>query len=101
MAARHRSRLLPQVPTFEEAGVKGFVVDTWYGLLAPAGINDAAYRLLEKEAKSFASRHEVRERLEAAGLEPNAVCGDNFAQQIATEIANNTQVAQRLNLKAD
>ena len=37
VASRQRSALLPDVPTFEEAGVKGFVVDTWYGLLAPAG----------------------------------------------------------------
>jgi tripartite-type tricarboxylate transporter receptor subunit TctC len=37
VAARQRSVLLPQVPTFDEAGVKGFVVDTWYGLMAPAG----------------------------------------------------------------
>jgi tripartite-type tricarboxylate transporter receptor subunit TctC len=37
VASRERSALLPQVPTFDEAGVKGFVVDTWYALLAPAG----------------------------------------------------------------
>lgn len=101
VASRQRSPLLPQVPTFEEAGVKEFVVDTWYGLLAPAGIHDAAYRVLEKEARSFGARQDVRERLEAAGMEPHTICGDAFARQIAREITQNIQVAQRLNLKAE
>ena len=37
VAAPRRSALLPQVPTFEESGVKGYSADAWYGLLAPAG----------------------------------------------------------------
>lgn len=37
VAARQRLPALPEVPTFEEAGVKGFTTDSWYGLVAPAG----------------------------------------------------------------
>ncbi len=37
VAARQRLPALPDVPTFEEAGVKGFYTDSWYGLVAPAG----------------------------------------------------------------
>ncbi len=101
VASRQRSRLLPQVPTFEEAGLKGFVVDTWYGLLAPAGIDNAAYRALEREAQAFAGTQENRERLEAAGLEAHTVCGDAFAKQISAEIVKNAKLAQQLNLKAE
>ncbi|KQP13261.1 tripartite tricarboxylate transporter substrate binding protein [Pseudorhodoferax sp. Leaf267] len=37
VAARQRLPALPDVPTFDEAGVKGFYTDSWYGLVAPAG----------------------------------------------------------------
>src|SRR5262249_42739190 len=33
----HRSKFLPQLPTVEESGIKGYVFDSWLGLLAPAG----------------------------------------------------------------
>ena len=37
ITARERIAALPDVPTFDEAGVKGFYMDSWYGLVAPAG----------------------------------------------------------------
>lgn len=101
VASRQRSALLPQVPTFEEAGLKGFVVDTWYGLMAPAGTPPDILRSLEREAAAFGKAPEVRERLEAAGLEPQSTCGDTFAKQIAQEIVSNTKLAQELGLKAE
>lgn len=101
VASRQRSALLPDVPTFEEAGVKDFVVDTWYGLLAPAGTPADVLRVLTREAAEFSRSPAVRERLAGAGLEPGGVCGDAFAQQIAREIESNTRVARELNLKAE
>lgn len=101
VAARQRSALLPQVPTFEEAGVKGFVIDTWYGLMAPAGTPPDALRTLEREASEFGNSPATRERLLAAGLEPQTVCGDAFAAQLVREIESNTRLARELNLKAE
>jgi len=101
VASRERSALLPQVPTFDEAGVKGFVVDTWYALLAPAGTPADALQILQREAAEFGRSPTVRERLSNAGLEPQTVCGDAFANQIAREIDTNTRLARELNLKAE
>lgn len=101
VASRQRSSLLPEVPTFEEAGVKGFVIDTWYGLLAPAGTPPEAVRLLTREATEFSRSAAMRERLAGAGLEPSSVCGDAFAAQIGREIEANTRIAKELNLKAE
>lgn len=42
VASRQRLPALPEVPTFEESGVKGFHTDSWYGLVAPAGTPRAA-----------------------------------------------------------
>lgn len=101
VASRQRSGLLPEVPTFEEAGVKGFVVDTWYGLLVPAGTPPDALRVLTREAMEFSRSATVRDRLANAGLEPASVCGDAFAAQIGREIDTNTRIARELNLKAE
>lgn len=101
VAARQRSALLPDVPTFEEAGVNGFVIDTWYGLLAPAGTPPDVLRVLKREATEFSRSATMRERLANAGLEPSSVCGDEFAAQIIREIDTNTRIARELNLKAE
>jgi tripartite-type tricarboxylate transporter receptor subunit TctC len=101
VASRQRSALLPEVPTFEEAGVKGFVIDTWYGMLAPAGTPADALRVLTREAAEFARSAASRERLASAGLEPGGVCGDAFAAQIGREIDANTRIARELNLKVE
>ena len=101
VASKQRSALLPDVPTFEEAGVKGFVIDTWYGLLAPAGTPADAIGALTRAASDFARSASVRERLANAGLEPQGVCGEPFAAQIGREIDANTRIARELNLKAE
>ncbi len=101
VASPARSALLPQVPTFDEAGLKGLVVDTWYGLLAPAGTPAPVLATLERQVADFHKNAQVRERLLAAGLEPSHSCGAAFGAQITREIAANARLAQDLGLKAD
>jgi tripartite-type tricarboxylate transporter receptor subunit TctC len=101
VAAKQRSALIPDVPTFDEGGVKGFYADAWYGVLAPAGTPDAVVRVLEREAVDFARQPAVRDKLAAAGLEPYSSCGETFAAQIAAEIATYSRVAKDLNLKVE
>ena len=101
VASRRRSALLPQVPTFDEAGVKDFVVDTWYGLLAPAATPADMVQALEKEALAFGASDAARERLLAAGLEPDSRCGAPFVAQIKREVQANAQLAKELDLKAE
>lgn len=101
VASRQRSALLPDVPTFEEAGVPGFVIDTWYGVLAPAGTPADALRVLTREASEFVRSAAARERLASAGLEPGGVCGEAYAAQISREIDANTRLARDLNLKVE
>ena len=101
VASRQRSALLPDVPTFDEAGVRGFTIDTWYGLLAPAGTPADTLRLLTREATAFNGSAAMHERLASTGLEPGGVCGDAFAAQITREIDANARIARDLNLKAE
>ena len=99
LAAPERSRLVPGVPTFAEAGVPGFDAEVWYALLAPAGTPAATVQALEREAEDFAKDRAVHDKLVSAGIEPVSICGPRFAQELDTEIATYKRVAKALNLK--
>ena len=65
VASCQRSLRLRQMPTFDEAGVKGFVVDTGFGPLAPARLATDALAALEREAREYARSASVRHRLQS------------------------------------
>jgi len=101
VAAPKRSALLPQVPTFEEGGVKGYSADAWYGLLAPAGTPAAIVAALEKASAQFAAAPATATRLHGLGLEAESSCGAPFAAQIDRDARTYTQIARDLQLKAE
>lgn len=96
-----RSALLPQVPTFAEAGVPGFTAEAWYGLLAPAGTPPAVLDALEKVARQFAQSPALTSRLQSLGLEPQSTCRDAFGAGMAREVATYGRLAQALQLKVE
>jgi tripartite-type tricarboxylate transporter receptor subunit TctC len=66
----NRSDLLPDVPTFAEAGVTSFSFSTWLGLYAPRGTPRPIVDRLNAEVRKAISDPAVRERLVGLGLEP-------------------------------
>lgn len=101
VAAGQRSPLLPNVPTFDEAGVKDYRDDAWYGLLAPAGTPPAILAALEKAARSFTQAPGSTEKLRGLGLNAQNVCGTRFASQLQHEVDTNSRLAKELNLKVE
>ncbi|MBC5767872.1 Bug family tripartite tricarboxylate transporter substrate binding protein [Ramlibacter albus] len=101
VASAQRSPLLPSVPTFEEAGVKGFRDDAWYGLLAPAGTPPGVLEALEKAARGFTQSPATVEKLGGLGLNAQNVCAAAFSNQLQREVQANSQLAKELNLKLD
>jgi len=65
-----RVAALPQLPTLDEAGLKGFDMSTWWGLMAPAGTPDAIVQRLAAEARKALESPELKERWRAMGSEP-------------------------------
>jgi tripartite-type tricarboxylate transporter receptor subunit TctC len=65
-----RSSALPQVPTLEEAGIKGYQVFAWFGLAAPAGLPAAVAQKLEQSLERVARHDEVKAAMLKAGAEP-------------------------------
>jgi tripartite-type tricarboxylate transporter receptor subunit TctC len=101
IAMPKRAAQLPNVPTFAEAGVRGYAADAWYGLLAPAGTPTAVLQLLEKASRQFTEIPATNTKFQAIGMQTNSVCGSAFAQQLEREIKTYTKLANDLNLKAE
>jgi tripartite-type tricarboxylate transporter receptor subunit TctC len=77
---------LPEVPTFDESGLKGYEATTWFGLMAPAKTpKDIINRLNVEIAKILASA-DIKERFMVEGLEPMGGTPEDFAKFIGSEI---------------
>jgi tripartite-type tricarboxylate transporter receptor subunit TctC len=95
--ARHR--LLPNVPTFEESGFKGFDGVQWYGIVGPANLpRDIVKRLNDEITKAIQSP-ELRERLSGEALEPMPMTPEQFAQYIKDDIARWSALAKARNIE--
>jgi tripartite-type tricarboxylate transporter receptor subunit TctC len=84
------------VATFAEAGGGNYAADAWYGVLAPAGLAQPIAQQLEKAARDFAASGAAAEKLRGLGLDANATCGPESAQQVEREVATYTQIARDL-----
>lgn len=96
-----RSASLPDVPTFEESGMKGLVLDQWVGIFAPAGTPPAIVARLGAEVRKALTDSGVRERLLAAGQEPATGTPDDFRQFFHGEFDKYERLVRKLNIKLD
>ncbi len=87
ITARKRSAVLPDVPTFEEAGIKDQEADTMQGVLVPAGTSKAIVELLQGEIARIVQLPDVNAKLLAIGLDPMGMPPNEFAAYIRTDIA--------------
>jgi tripartite-type tricarboxylate transporter receptor subunit TctC len=82
-----RSSALPEVPTLEEAGLKGFDIGTWFGVLAPVATpKDIVTRLNGDIVKALQSP-DLRKRMDEIGAESIGSSQEAMAQQIRDETA--------------
>jgi tripartite-type tricarboxylate transporter receptor subunit TctC len=89
IAATHRSKLAPDIPTFEENGVKGFVAQSYIGIVAPAKTPAAIIAKLQSAVeKSLSPGSPAAERLITLGAEvatPEQMTAKGFAEFIRTD----------------
>ena len=91
VAGPKRDPRLPDVPTTAEAGLPGFVLSAWFGLVGTAGTPARVIRRLNAEVLKALSANDVRETIVKLGLEPAGTTPEQFAALIAEE---NTRWAQ-------
>ena len=94
-----RHPLLPDVPTFEELGYKGFDGVQWYGIVGPANLPPAIVTTLNSEINKMLADPSFAERLSAEALEPLPMTPAAFGQYIRDDIAKWTKVAKERNIQ--
>lgn len=80
-----RSSALPDVPTLDEAGLKGFDIGTWFGVLAPAATPKDILARLNTEMVKVIQSADFRKRMAEIGAEPIGNSADQMAAQIKAE----------------
>jgi tripartite-type tricarboxylate transporter receptor subunit TctC len=101
VGASKRSSALPEVPTVAEAGVPGYDMVLWFGVLAPAGTPAAAVKTIHREIANILKVPDVRSRLAAQGADPVGTAPGEFDAFIKAEIAKWAKVVKASGLKVD
>jgi tripartite-type tricarboxylate transporter receptor subunit TctC len=96
-----RSRLLPEVPSMAEAGVRGYDSTLWNGLLAPAGTPKPVVARLHADLLKIVHSPEMTKRLVGLGAEPTTNTPEEFTVYIGSEIARWGKLVKALNLKVE
>ncbi len=91
----------PQIPTVAESGFPGFQVNEWNGLWAPAGTSRTILDYLEAEIRAVMATPELRQRLEAQGVQPVGSNSAEFAKFLRSETEKWAQVLKTSGIKAD
>jgi len=82
-----RSPAAPELPTVSEAGVPGYAVLSWFGVMTPAGVSREIIMRLNGELGQVMRAPDVRERLATDGAEPTFTTPEKFGDFIKAEVA--------------
>jgi len=99
VTSKKRAAALPDVPTLDELGVADQEAETMQGILVPAGTPKEIVALLEREIRAVIALPDVREKMEAAGIEPEGGSSQDFAAYIKAEIAKWRKVITAANIR--
>ncbi len=94
-----RHPALPDTPTFEELGYKGFTAVQWYGIVGPAKMPAPIVERLNAEINKAISTPELRERLSGEALDPMPMSSAEFAAFIAAEVDRWTKLVRERNIE--
>ena len=93
-----RFAAIPDVPTFDEQGLKGYEAATWFGFMAPIKTPREIIVKLNSETGKVLVSKEIRDRYQVEGLEPQGGTPEDFAKFIGSEIALYQRVVKAANL---
>ncbi|WP_137920151.1 tripartite tricarboxylate transporter substrate binding protein [Hydrogenophaga sp. 2FB] len=96
-----RSAALPDVPTLDEAGLKGFNIGTWFGVLAPAATPKDILVRLNTEMVKIIKSPEFRQRMADVGADPIGDSAEHMAQTIRNETEKFGKLVKEANVVVD
>jgi len=101
VASARRSLIFPDVPTVAEAGLPGYDVGSWCGLVAPAGTPSNIIQRAESVVVGFLREASTAARFLELALEPGELGAEAFQRYIATEKDKFARIVQRAGIQAE
>jgi tripartite-type tricarboxylate transporter receptor subunit TctC len=101
VTSARRALAMPELPTVQETGIKGYDVTSWNGMLAPAGTPANIVQRYNSEFNRIISTPEMRKRMIDNGYEPVGGPPEKFGELIRAEIAKWAPVVKAANIRVD
>jgi tripartite-type tricarboxylate transporter receptor subunit TctC len=101
LSSAKRHPTFAAIPTFEESGVRDFVVTAWYGVLAPAGTPRNVTEILRKEIARALEQPDVLQRFATLALDVEGRGPDEFRTLIANDVKRWKETAAKANIRFD
>jgi tripartite-type tricarboxylate transporter receptor subunit TctC len=98
ISSQKRSPLLPNVPTLDESGVKGYEAATFTGIFAPAGLPSSVLEKLSSSMRKALAVESVRERYRSMGVEVMDMSQPEFAAYVRADLEKWRKVAREGNI---
>jgi tripartite-type tricarboxylate transporter receptor subunit TctC len=95
-----RSRELPDIPTLDESGYKGFEISGWYGIMAPAKTPRPIIERLNKEIVAVLTTGDTPKFLMTRGYDPTPTTPEAFAKYVASEVARWSKAVKQYGIKS-
>jgi tripartite-type tricarboxylate transporter receptor subunit TctC len=92
---------LPDVPTFEESGVRGMIVEHWWGIMAPGGVPRPIIDRLHGEIVKALTAADVRERFATLAVEPRSTTPEQFRELLEKDVARWAKVVKDAGIQAN
>jgi tripartite-type tricarboxylate transporter receptor subunit TctC len=99
--ATRRSSALPGLPTMAEAGLRGYELDPWLGLFAPAGVAPETINRMSAEAARILGAAETKARLAAQGIDVQTSTPSEFARFVREDNARWGEIIRSAGIRAE
>jgi tripartite-type tricarboxylate transporter receptor subunit TctC len=96
-----RSPLAPELPTVSEAGLPGFQLEVWWGVVGPKGMPDAVVKRLNDELNAVLATPDMKEALAREGAEPRPSTPQAFGKLIAADLARWTKLIKDAHIQVE
>jgi tripartite-type tricarboxylate transporter receptor subunit TctC len=101
VSTKSRSAFAPEIPSVDEAGVPGYDVSVWFGVLTVAGTPPEIVKRLNQEMTKILLSPEVKERISRSGVDVVAGSPEQFSGFLRAEVARWAKVINEAGIKAD
>lgn len=96
-----RAALAPNLPTLNEQGFTGFYTDSWYGILAPAGVPREIVARMNAELNKAIAQPAIHDALVKRGLDPIPSTPEKMGEHVRAEIAKYARIVKEADIKID